>query len=202
MENRHPMATIRMAGGAEIVVELYPEEAPNTVNSFIYLARQGVFDHYAIQRVVPGWVLDVSYTAFGRDECKYLIANESPSQGFPNHLKVEPGVIAMGGYGPDEIAGGEWYFPYTSENLDGRYPAFGRVLRGWEEVERIEKVPLRPVPTRQQLEINEPITPEIIESVTVETFGVTYPEPVRYTDRELPFNWFLDSEGKSGGESR
>lgn len=194
MENKHPIATITMANGAKIVVELYPEEAPNTVNSFIYLAKQGVFDNYAIQRVVPGWVLDVSYTAFGKDVCKYLIPNESQSQGFPNHIKVEPGVIAMGGYAPDEIAGGEWYFPYTSENLDWRYPAFGRVLSGWEEVERIEKVPLRPVPTRQQLVINEPIEPEVIASVVVETFGVEYPEPQRYTDRELPFNWFLDQE--------
>ena len=53
---QHPIATITMENGAQIVVELYPEEAPNTVNSFIFLARQGVFDHYAIQRVVPGWV--------------------------------------------------------------------------------------------------------------------------------------------------
>ncbi|MGM9619239.1 MAG: hypothetical protein ACI3W8_05345 [Oscillospiraceae bacterium] len=58
--------------------------------------------------------------------------------------------------------------------------------------ERIEKVPLRPVPTRQQLEINEPVMPEIIESVTVETFGVDYPER---EDRELPSNWFLDEQG-------
>lgn len=194
MENKRPVAVIRMANGAEIVVEIYPEEVPNTVNSFIYLARQGAFDNYPIRRVVPGWVLDVSYTAFEKDICKYLIPNESRSQGFPNNLKVEPGVIAMGGYGPDEIAGGEFYFPYTSENLDGRYPAFGRVLSGWEEVERIEKEPLRPVPTKQNLIINEPITPEVIESVTVETFGVEYPEPVRYEDRELPFNWFLDQE--------
>ena len=193
METKHPIATIAMENGAKIVVELYPEEAPNTVNSFIFLARQGAFDHYAIQRVVPGWVLDVSYTAFGKDICKYLIPNESPSQGFPNHLRVEPGVIAMGGYGPDEIAGGEFYFPYTSEHLDGRYPAFGRGLQWWEEIQRIEKVPLRPVPTKQDLIINEPVAPEVIAAVTVETFGVEYPEPVRYTDRELPFNWFLDS---------
>lgn len=195
MERKRPIATIAMANGARIVAELYPEEAPNTVNSFIYLAGQGAFDHYAIQRVVPGWVLDVSYTAFGRDVCKYLIPNESPSQGFPNHLRVEPGVIAMGGYAPDEIAGGEFYFPYTSEGLDGRYPAFGRVLSGWEEVERIGRVPLRPVPTRQKLEINEPVTPEVIERVTVETFGVNYPEPLRYRDRPLPFNWFPEREG-------
>lgn len=192
MEKKHPIATITLENGKEIICELYPEEAPNTVNSFIYLAKLGVFDNYKIQRVVPGWVLDVSYTAFGKEVAKYLIPNESRSQGFPNMLKLEPGTIAMGGYEPDEIAGGEWYFPYTSENLDGRYPAFGKVLSGWEEVERIEKVPLRPVPTRQNLEINEPITPEIIRSVTVETFGVDYPEPVRYTDHELPFNWFLD----------
>lgn len=191
---KHPIATIKMANGAEIIVELYPEEAPNTVNSFIYLAKNGAYDNYPIRRVVPGWVLDVSYTAFDKDICKYLIPNESRCEGFPNNLKVEPGVIGMGGYAQDEIAGGEFFFPYTSENLDGRYPAFGKVISGWEEIERIEKVELRPVPTKQNLVINEPVSPEVIKSVTVETFGVDYPEPYRYTDRELPFNWFLNKD--------
>lgn len=186
---KRPIATITMKNGARIAFELYPDEAPNTVNSFIYLASLGAFNNYAIQRIVPGWVCDVSYTAFGKECCKYLIPNESRSQGVSNNLKVEPGTIAMGGYGPEEIAGGEFFFPYTSEKLDGYYPAFGKCLSGWDEIRRLEKVPIKPVETKQNIEINEPIVPEVIRSVRVETFGINYPEPIRYTDKKLPFNW-------------
>lgn len=189
MQGKRPMATIEMESGANIVIELYPDEAPNTVNSFLYLAKQGAFDGAAIERVVPGWVLDVSYTAFGKDICKYLIPNESRSQGFANNLKVEPGVIAMGGYGPDEIAGGEFYFPYTSDKLDGFYPAFGKVLSGWDEIERIASLLLLPVPNDMNIAINVPEIPQCIKCVRVETFGQEYPPPQRYTDRPLPVNW-------------
>ena len=98
---KNPIATMTMANGKKIIIELYPKEAPNTVNSFIYLANSGCYDGHAIQRIVPGYVVDASYTAFGKDQCKYLIDNESTSWGFPNHLKMEPGVIGMGGYGEE-----------------------------------------------------------------------------------------------------
>lgn len=187
---QNPIATILLAGGREIVAELYPEDAPNTVASFIWLAKRGCFDHHAIERVVPGWVLDVSYTAFGNEECKYLIANESRSRGFSNNLSMDIGTIAMGGYGPDGIAGGEFFFPFThDERLDGHYPAFGKVVRGLEEILRIERVELRPVPNDLGVKINVPINPEIIEQVRVETFGVLYPEPVRLKGHALPENW-------------
>lgn len=94
---RHPMVTFTLEHGARIVCELYPEEAPNTVRSFLYLARLGCFDHRAVERLVPDYVADMSYTAFGREEAKYLIAYEARAKGFPNSMRVEPGTIAMGG---------------------------------------------------------------------------------------------------------
>ncbi|MCL2602548.1 MAG: peptidylprolyl isomerase, partial [Treponema sp.] len=74
---KNPIATITMENNAEIVVELIPELAPNTVNSFIYLASCGAFDNYPIARVEPGFVVDVSTNAFGREVCRYLIENEA-----------------------------------------------------------------------------------------------------------------------------
>lgn len=72
----NPKATLHMANGADIVIELLPEAAPNTVNSFIYAASHGYLDHHAIERIVPGNWVDVSYTAFGHKELQYLIPNE------------------------------------------------------------------------------------------------------------------------------
>lgn len=191
MEQR-PIATIRMENKVLIIIELYPEEAPNTVSSFISLANSGCFDGHAIERIVPGYVVDASYTAFGRQACKYLIDNESTSWGFPNHLRVEPGVIAMGGYGEAGIAGGEFFFPLAyHEKLNGNYPAFGRILSGFDEVQRWETVPLRPVdyPSDPTLVINAPITPLVIERIRVETFGRDYPAPVKRPIQEMPPSW-------------
>ena len=61
---KNPVATITFSNSSVIQIELYPDIAPNAVTSFIYLAKQGVYDHYPIERIVPGWVLDMSYHAF------------------------------------------------------------------------------------------------------------------------------------------
>lgn len=187
---QHPVATMIMEHGAKIVVELCPEAAPNTVNSFIYLANRGCFEHYAIQRIVPGYVVDISHSAFGRAECKYLIANESRSHGVPNHIRVEPGVIGMGGYQAG-IAGGEFFFPLGfHDNIDGNYPGFGYVREGWPEIERWATVELKPIhlPHTPEMKVNEPVTPIVIREVRVETFGQNYPEPRKLTV-ELPPGW-------------
>lgn len=189
---KNPTATIYMKNGVKIILELFPEEAPNTVNSFISLANKGMFDHYAIQRIVPGYVVDVSYTAFGREECKYLIENESRCCGFPNKIRMEPGVIAMGGYGEDGIAGGEFFFPLAyHEKLDGNYPAFGKILEGISELRRWEESELIPVPYPEnpEVEINKPAVDIIIEKIRVETFGKAYPEPVKKEMKRRPPSW-------------
>ena len=177
---KNPIATIQMENGARIVIELRPDQAPNTVRSFIHLAKLGCFDDHAIERIVPGFVADASYTAFGREEAKYLIPHETRQKGFPNELKVEPGTIVMGGYGDMGIAGGEFFFPIEDyERLDGVYPAFGKVLEGWDEVARWMTVELIPVvaPHAPKMRINRPVEPIVIKRVTVETFGEQYPAP-------------------------
>ena len=82
----NPIATLHMANGRKIVIELLPESAPNTVNSFIYTALRGYLDHHAIERIVPGNWVDVSYTAFGKKECRYLI---------PNEFELNPDVVPV-----------------------------------------------------------------------------------------------------------
>lgn len=192
MTQKRPIATMTMESGRQILIELYPDEAPNTVNSFIFLANRGMFDHHAIERIVPGYVVDASYKAFGKEDCKYLIDNESRSHGVPNGIRMEPGVIAMGGYGEAGIAGGEFFFPLAyHEKLDGNYPAFGKIISGLEEVMAWETLPLRTVPYPEDpgIVINEPVTPLVIQSIRVETFGKEYPPPVRRPTAFTPPSW-------------
>ena len=91
----NPKATLHMANGADIVIELLPEAAPNTVNSFIYAASHGYLDHHAIERIVPGNWVDVSYTAFGHKELQYLIPNEFALNPDVTPLDSHPGCVCM-----------------------------------------------------------------------------------------------------------
>ena len=127
----NPKATLWMENGKKIVLELLPEAAPNTVNSFISAASKGYFDQHAIERIVPGSWIDMSYTAFGHQECQYLIPNEFQLNPHIVPLDSHPGVVAMGGYGEHGLAGCEFFFPLRDcPEHKGIYPVFAKVLEG------------------------------------------------------------------------
>ncbi len=186
----HPFAVMEMENGAEIVMELLPDAAPNTVASFAHLAAQGCFDGYAIQRIVPGKWVDVSYRAFGRPACRYLIPRESELHPEIAPLPSDLGCVCMGGYAAG-LAGGEFFFPLKPcpEHL-GVYPVFGRIRSGLEEILRIAALPTRPVqvPGLEGIEINEPLQPQIIRRVSLEWEGLLLP-PVKLENAPLPANW-------------
>ena len=189
---RNPKVTLHMANGARIVMELLPEAAPNTVNSFLYAALGGYMDHHAIERIVPGNWIDVSYTAFGQEACRYLIPNEFKLHPEIEPLPSHPGCVCMGGYGEAGLAGCEFFFPLRDcPEHKGIYPVFGRVLEGMEELrrlERVETVPVTDFPI-EGVEVNRPVEPQVIERVEAELYGGTYPEPVRVENPKLPPCW-------------
>ena len=189
---RNPKVTLHMANGARIVMELLPEAAPNTVNSFLYAALGGYMDHHAIERIVPGNWIDVSYTAFGQEACRYLIPNEFELHPEIEPLPSHPGCVCMGGYGEAGLAGCEFFFPLRDcPEHKGTYPVFGRVLEGMEELrrlERVEAVPVTDFPI-EGVEVNRPVEPQVIERVEAELYGGTYPEPVRVENPKLPPCW-------------
>lgn len=187
----NPRMTLCMENGARIVVELLPEAAPNTVASLIHAASHGWMDRHAIERIVPGHWIDLSYTAFGHRECRYLIPNEFDLHPDLEPLPSHPGCVCMGGYGQAGLASCEIFFPLRDcPEHRGIYPVIGRVTEGMEELWRLEKVPTRPVDFPiPGVEVNEPVEPQIIERVELELFGQTYPEPVRMAVQELPPTW-------------
>ena len=132
----NPKATIYMENGAKIVIELLPELAPNTVNSFISLASKGVMDHHAIQRIVPGKWVDVTYTAFGKDEAKYCIPweYELHPELKEKALYSAPGYVCMGGQ-PGEFETGD-YAEVTAE-VDWK---FRKEYRGRGPVFRVKEL--------------------------------------------------------------
>lgn len=128
-------ARVEMASGDEFVIELLPQSAPQTVNSFVFLAEEGWFDGVTFHRVLPGFVAqtgDPTGTGFGGPG--YTIPNEVD----PDLSHDEPGVVAMANSGPD-TNGSQWYITLgdVSESLDGSYTIFGRVVEGMAVVQEL-----------------------------------------------------------------
>ncbi len=125
------LATVKMASGDEFVIELYPKSAPQTVNSFVFLANEGWFDNVSFHRVVEGFVAQTGDpTGTGRGGPGYTIPNEID----PELTHADLGTVAMANSGPD-TNGSQWYITLGDASfLDGDYTIFGRIDSGYDDV--------------------------------------------------------------------
>lgn len=166
----NPIVTID-TGKAQIKVELYPDVAPNTVNNFISLVRKGFYDGVLFHRVIPGFMVQGGDPkGIGVGGPGYSIKGEFAFNGVPNMLRHTRGVISMARSQDPNSAGSQFFLMLDDHpHLDGQYAAFGKVLEGMEEVERIAKVPRN--------RMDKPDQDEKMVQVTVDTFGVEFPEP-------------------------
>ena len=167
----NPVVTFTMADGKVMKAELYPEVAPNTVNNFISLVKKGFYDGLIFHRVIKGFMIqggDPEGTGIGGPG--YSIRGEFSHNGFTNNLKHTPGVLSMARTMMPNSAGSQFFIMHkTSPHLDGSYAAFGKVIEGMDVVNKIAE-------TRTDYN-DRPLEDQVMESVTVDTFGETYPEP-------------------------
>ncbi|WP_042199624.1 peptidylprolyl isomerase [Paenibacillus camerounensis] len=167
----HPVVTIEMDNGGIIKAELYPEVAPNTVNNFISLIQKGFYDGTIFHRVIPGFMIqggDPEGSGMGGPD--YSIAGEFLANGFTNNLQHTEGVLSMA-RGQDVNSAGSQFFIMAADypSLDGSYAAFGKVTEGMDVVQAIVSLPRN--------SSDRPDTPPVMSKITVDTLGVTYPEP-------------------------
>ena len=170
-EVQNPQVTITMENGGKIVVELYPDIAPNTVNNFISLVKQGYYDGVIFHRVIKGFMIQGgSPDGTGSGGPGYSIKGEFTSNGFQNDLLHTPGVLSMARTSVPDSAGSQFFLMTSnSPHLDGQYAAFGKVIEGMDIVYAIEDV--------KTDMYDRPTTEQKVASMTVDTFGVEYPEP-------------------------
>ena len=170
MENKNPVVTFEMEGGAIIKAELYPEIAPNSVNNFISLVSKGYYDGLIFHRVIRGFMIQGGCPdGTGMGGPGYSIRGEFSQNGFKNDLKHTEGVLSMARAMDPNSAGSQFFIMHqTSPHLDGSYAAFGKVIEGMEVVNAIADVPTD--------YMDRPMAVQRMEKVTVETFGVDYPE--------------------------
>lgn len=180
--SKNPIATIVINNNEYIKVELYPEDAPNTVNSFINLINEKLYNNRAIKRIVKDFVIQPSYCNFEDSRCNFFIDGEFENNGFDNNIKLDKWTIAMAGDGKKIASGSEFFITIgeNEERLNGRYAAFGKVIDGFEVLERLEEVETKEIESDiEGVTIREPIKSEIITEIYVNTFGEIYPEPIR-----------------------
>ena len=172
----NPIVTIEMEDGSIIRAELFPDIAPNTVNNFISLVNEGFYDGLIFHRVIPGFMIQGGCplgAGFGGPG--HSIAGEFDAAGFPNPLSHEPGVLSMARSMDPDSAGSQFFIVHGDASfLDGEYASFGRVIEGMDVVERIATTP------RDAGDL--PDTPQVMQRVTVETFGAEFPAPVVIPD--------------------
>jgi peptidyl-prolyl cis-trans isomerase B (cyclophilin B) len=158
-------AVVTMAtscGSLEITVD--PGVAPETVNSFVFLAEQGFFDGTVSHRVLPGFMMQAGDpTATGIGGPGYMIPDELPQSG----NQYQRGVVAMANAGPN-TSGSQFFVLFgPAEWLPPSYSIFGQVTSGLETLDAIEQIPLGRSASSADTEASTPLESLYIESVTV-----------------------------------
>ena len=170
---KNPIVTIKMNNPelAPIEIELYPEIAPNTVKNFISLANSGFYNGIIFHRVISGFMIQGGDPqGIGIGGPGYSIKGEFAMNGFKNELAHTRGVISMARSMDPDSAGSQFFIMHqNAPHLDGQYAAFGKVISGIETVDAIAAV-------RCDFR-DKPYEDQVMESVTVETFGEAYDEP-------------------------
>ena len=168
---KNPIVTITMEDGGVIRLELYPETAPVSVNNFISLVNRKFYDGLIFHRVIRGFMIQGGCPdGTGMGGPGYSIKGEFAQNGVANSLKHTEGVLSMARSMHPDSAGSQFFIMHkTSPHLDGGYAAFGKVIEGMDIVDKIA--------TTNTDYSDRPLEDQVMKSVTVDTFGVDYPEP-------------------------
>lgn len=167
----NPIVTITMENGDVMKAELYPEIAPISVNNFISLIQKGYYDGLIFHRVIKGFMIQGGCPdGNGTGGPGYSIKGEFSANGVENNLKHTEGVLSMARAMHPDSAGSQFFIMHkTSPHLDGSYAAFGKITEGMDVVNKIAE-------TATDYS-DRPMEVQRMAKVTVDTFGVEYPEP-------------------------
>lgn len=222
-KKQNPIVTMEIEGIGTMKLELYPDQAPNTVANFITLANRGFYDGLTFHRIVKDFMVQggdkdgtgsgsptLSAIEDGASETEnYAIKGEFVQNGFnKNTIRHEKGVISMarsdysqmGLYEEGYNSAGSQFFIMTGDNatLNGYYAAFGKVIEGMEVLDKLNETEVTTADETEGAEVSKPVNPPVIKSVRVDTFGVDYGKP--NTVKPFDYNSYLQQmySGMSG----
>lgn len=202
MEIKNPIATMEVEGYGTVKIELYPDQAPETVANFIKLANNGFYNGLTFHRTIPDFMIqggDKNGDGTGSPTLKNLLGDSAEDKEYAikgeflanqvkNTIKHKKGTISMArsdysSLGLNEqgynSAGSQFFIVTTdmTSSLDGSYAAFGQVTEGYDIVEKIANVDVVTRDENAEEGLNKPVNPPVIKSLSVETFGVDYGTP-------------------------
>lgn len=211
---QRPIVSMEIEGYGTIKMELYPDEAPNTVKNFIKLINEGYYNGLTFHRVEESLIQGGDKAGDGTGETELSINGEFLENGYDNTLKFERGTIGLArmdytyyasmdaslvekGYN----SGYAQFFIMTQEQsaFDGYYTAFGKVTEGIEIVDEITKLETTVETNEETGETTKttmPVNKPVIKSISVDTFGVQYGEPKTHESFDIN-QWFMNLYGIS-----
>ena len=178
-DTENPVVAMEIEGYGAIVMELYPKIAPNTVNNFISLVKQGFYDNNSFHRLVPSFVLQGGDPkGDGTGGPGYTIKGEFTNNRFTNTLKHTKGIVSMARSSENDSAGSQFFIMLdTASYLDNNYAAFGKVIDGMDMVDKIASTEI--VSDTQTGKLKKNLT---IKKALVDTKGKEYSEPTKITE--------------------
>lgn len=188
-------AVIELDTGDEIVLELYPDLAPETVENFVDLAEDGFYDGTIFHRVVEDFVIQGGgYDEDLREQKADTITGEFEENGFKNDLSHTRGVISMARTNTSYDSATSQFFIVVQDalHLDGKYAAFGRVIEGMDVVDDIASVRTAEVASSGMKDV--PTEPIIIDTITIDDNGLS---ASRDKDKEKDEDKDADEESSS-----
>lgn len=216
-KGQNPIVTMEVENFGTIKIELYPDQAPETVSNFIVLANRGFYDGTKFHRVVKDFMIQAGskdgdgttgatisdLMDDGANE-EYTIKGEFLANGITNTIKFEEGTLAMAraDYTSYSSAlaeesynsGCNQFFIMTENNtnLNGYYTGFGKVIEGLDVVHQIEEIEVTVAEGEEEnedAEVSTPVNPPVVTSIRVETFGIDYGMPETLTPFDIT-SWF------------
>ena len=161
----------KSSGDNSFVITLYPDVAPITCENFEKLVKDGFYDGLKFHRVVEDFMAQGGDPkGDGTGGSTDTIKGEFSQNGVENTLSHTRGVVSMARSNDPDSASSQFFICYGDESfLDGQYAAFGKVIEGMDVVNKIADTPTD--------YSDRPLEDQVMESVTVDTFGEAYPEP-------------------------
>ncbi len=212
---QNPVVTMTMENGDVIKIELYPQIAPQTVENFISLINKGFYNGLTFHRVIPNFMAQGGDpNGDGTGDAGYNITGEFSANNFKNELSHDVGVISMARATDYNTASADFFIvtdPSSKKSLDGLYASFGKVIEGMDAVYTIVNSEvirrnysedflsaiteaggilepgskLESQHYKETLEMDRPINPPVIATMTVDTFGYTYDEPTKIQTKKV-----------------
>ena len=155
-------AVIEMKAGGKMVIELDEQAAPITVKNLVKLCKEDFYENLIFHRVIEGFMIQGGDpTGTGMGGPGHTIKGEFAFNGVSNPIKHERGVISMARAMDPNSAGSQFFIMHQdAPHLDGQYAAFGRMVEGFEVLDRIATTP-----TGYQ---DRPIDDQVIKNITIE----------------------------------